>query len=157
MGGTPGQALVAASEGGEVVALEALHSSATPRDPLWRGMTLKANTAGLVANGDDFVLVASKDTNLYAFERITGQRRWAYPSGLELTKAPTVAGDLVVLPTSAGIVALNLETGDEMWKHANSHRFIVRAENRLLLLDEDEWVIHTVDAVSGEPLESHDV
>lgn len=157
VGAAPRQSLVAASEGGEVVALEALHHSATPKAAQWTGSTLDGNTAGLTSYDGDLVLVPSHDTNLYAYERITGHRRWAYASGVKLDRAAVVAGDRVFLPAAGGTRVLDVESGEELWSHETAGRFIVRDEKRALLLNEENCHVYTLDIATGEVLESNDV
>ncbi len=156
VGMAPRQTLVAASEGGEVVGMEALAHDAQPGDAIWTSSTLDRNTTDLVAIGNELVLVASRDTNLYAFNPITGQKVWAYPSGMSLTARPVVCGDMVFLPTKKGLIALGTEMGDVKWKNADCERFLTRDESQVVLLGNGGDLIHTLNAQTGEVLESHD-
>ncbi len=63
------------------------------------------------------VYVASTDSKLYALNATTGQLRWQYYAGGQLTKAPVATADTVYLPVPGqGLVAIDKTGSDSIRK-----------------------------------------
>lgn len=81
-----------------------------------------------VAIGGDYVIMATLDAHLIAFERMTGKVAWTaqladYKDGYSATSAPLIVGDLVYTGVAGGefgapgfIDAYDLKTGKQVWR-----------------------------------------
>ena len=81
-----------------------------------------------VAIGGDYVIMATLDAHLIAFERMTGKVAWTveladYKDGYSATSAPLIIGDLVYTGVAGGefgargfIDAYDLKTGKQVWR-----------------------------------------
>ena len=69
--------------------------------------------AGGVAVGDDVVVGAGGP--ITAYDRATGAPRWSIP-GSGGYSDPVIGDGVVVVPSDAGLVALDLESGEEVWR-----------------------------------------
>lgn len=67
----------------------------------------------------DMVVFGSSDGHVYALNRSTGKREWAYRTGGEVHSSPALAGELIVVGSWDGVVyALNKNTGALAWSVA---------------------------------------
>jgi outer membrane protein assembly factor BamB len=88
-----------------------------PVEPAWQVMLDAPPTApGAIAGERLYIPIATGE--LLALERETGLLVWTVP--IKTIRAPLVAGDLIVVATEDGVLALDSETGDERWAVALS-------------------------------------
>ena len=159
VGKAPKQTVYFAGLDGEVMALPAIAASGyAPDGAAWRSRAYDSNTADLVTDGSSHVLCASEDSKLYAFDRITGDTRWTFPSGTSLESSPVVGGGAVYQRVGDHLHAIDLGTGAVKWQFEHE-------------LDDDSWVaagddylyischdgLHSVDAATGKINRSYDV
>ncbi|MCC5854122.1 MAG: PQQ-binding-like beta-propeller repeat protein [Idiomarina sp.] len=68
---------------------------------------------------DDRVIFGSSDRHLYALNRESGKRLWAYQTGGEVHSSPALAGDLVIVGSWDGkVYAVNHSSGEPAWSFA---------------------------------------
>lgn len=75
-----------------------------------------ANAAPTVAEDTLFVV----DTALHALATDDGEERWSATTKQPITGAPAVDKGVVVVPTGAGIVAFDADTGKQRWRQTGS-------------------------------------
>lgn len=95
------------------------------------------------------ILLACRDTNLYATHASDMSKNWRYAAGARLIHRPTIAydpylkKDVVLQRTgeAGGLVALNLEDGEELWKQSQGFAPVALFENREAVAAEKTEVI----------------
>lgn len=100
----------------------ATSQAAGPTEPvaeLWQVSTGTALSTPVVADGT--LYVGGDDGVVRAFDARTGEDRWQQSVG-PTAHAPRVMGDLVYVPTTAAIVALDASDGTEIWRADTSGR-----------------------------------
>ncbi len=108
--------LYAAAEDGLLVCLPPNKASeGAPRRPSWRYKMAGRNTADLVVDSD-LLLVASGDSALYAFNRLSGVIKWKFFAGVPLKDEPQLIGDCVFQKVEETIHCLDRATGAEKWE-----------------------------------------
>ncbi len=77
--------------------------------------------APAVASSGDLVF-ATEEGMLYGIERRTGSRRWTYDAKSPLSGTPPVKGRAVFIgPRPGELVAIDTNTGDEIYRYTKSH------------------------------------
>lgn len=105
-----GSSIFAASEDGDVVAIER-----DSGDVLWR-TRLRTNVTGGVGAGEGLVMLGTENADVIVLDQSTGEELWRKPVSSEVLSAPQSNGDVVVAQTVDGkLVALDHETGVQRW------------------------------------------
>jgi outer membrane protein assembly factor BamB len=107
---------VAATDGAVIALSPKPARSAAPTKPEWIFTTQGPNRAEMAFAGD-LLLVASEDSSLYAFNRLTGYITWKHFAGVPLTKAPQVVGNNVYQLSDKTFACLSLENGAKKWTY----------------------------------------
>jgi eukaryotic-like serine/threonine-protein kinase len=123
-------------------------------DERWRFEAEVSGAAtGLVVDEDRvFVAIGGNDGTLYALDRDDGDLRWSRPESGCAT--PALGEGVVYAATIDGIVALESDSGDEVWSLPTG----TLIDSPLALVDDVLYfgeigsTVHAVDAESGEPL-----
>lgn len=159
VGKAPKQTVYFAGLDGEITALPAIAASGfAPNSAAWRGNSYDSNTADLVTDGSSHVLCASEDSKLYAFDRVTGDIRWTYPSGTPLEEAPTVGGGNVYQRVNDELHALDLGTGELKWRFAHElgkGDWVAASDSYLYIYT--DGALHHVNPADGTVKRSYDV
>ena len=124
-------------------------------------LTFRVWSPATVAGGIVLAGIATGGGGLYAFDAVTGRRKWSFVptfSGgtAHLTTPPAVAGDVVIASFGAehagAIIAVSLATGKELWRGpAPLLRAEVVAANGLAYLQVAPGEIQAVDVATGRP------
>jgi outer membrane protein assembly factor BamB len=90
-------------------------------EELWRHRLDGADVDAPVAATGETVVVATElgadgRDGVLALNAATGERRWAR-FDVDARRAPTVAGDVVLVPAARGVRALSLSDGADLWRH----------------------------------------
>ena len=109
-----------------------------------------------LATGQGFVIAASRDQYLWAFDAGSGEVRWRYFTESPLNTPPSVIGDRVLqwVP-SEGLVCLQLNPGDAveghvLWTIPDASGTIVGAiRGDALLFDNDSKTLRLIDMKNG--------
>src|SRR5690606_6214314 len=105
-----GDAVFAASHGGEVVAFNRADGRR-----LWRTDTRLDLTGGPGA-GENLVVVGSDSGDIVALDAATGETRWKTRINSEVLSAPAIASDTVLVRTTDGrLSALRVTDGSLIW------------------------------------------
>jgi outer membrane protein assembly factor BamB len=117
-----GEQLFAASFGGGLYCLDAHNGSVLWREADWTGIT------GLAAGPAGSLILVSADRGVARFEPSTRMAAWTKSLERGAFGVPQVAGDLVLIGDSRGsLVALYMETGEEVGRIDTGHGFAARA------------------------------
>ena len=66
---------------------------------------------------DKYVIIGSRDKNVYCLNRQTGERVWNFQTRAKVDSSPVVSGNRVYFGSGdRNLYALDLETGEEVWK-----------------------------------------
>ena len=136
VGGTKPFALEANSGDLEWQAEDAFTAMADRRSNRWTGARQLQQRVAMepsVAVADELVVVHEPDERLVALERSDGSTRWETP--LERIEpmavqyapswsSPAIAGDVVVVGTSQGLVAASLTDGEGLWRVSTESRVV---------------------------------
>ena len=109
-----------------------------------------------LATGSGFVLAASRDQYLWAFDAGNGEVRWRYFTESPLNTPPSVIGDRVLqwVP-SEGLVCLELDPGDaveghKLWTIPNATGSVVGSiRGDALIFDDEQKTLRIVDMANG--------
>lgn len=135
---------------GEVTALPAISANGlAPSSASWRSSTHDTNTADLVTDGTTSVYLASEDTKLYAFDRITGTIQWAYPTGSPLEVAPYLGDGMLYQPVDDDLLAIDASTGELAWTFEDKGARAVAAVGNKLYVRDGKGGLHQLDAATG--------
>lgn len=152
------QTLFFAGLDGEVTALPAVSAdSLAPSAAAWRRSTNDTNTADLVTDGTTSVFLASEDTKLYAFDRITGVIQWAYPTGSPLEEAPYLGDGMLYQPVEGDLLAIDASTGELKWTFEGKDARAVASVGNKLYVRDGKGKLHQLDAGSGTYVRAVDV
>ena len=88
------------------------------------GDSITASPAGT----NDLLVIASKDTYIYAYPRPGAELLWRAPMAYEISASPLVDGDALYIGTFKGyLYRLSLETGKIEWKFKTGEKIVSRA------------------------------
>jgi len=110
-----------------------------------------AGTSTEPINARGFLVVASLDQSVYAFEPRTGRMMWRYRTAAPLRVQPTPHADRVYVEiTGKGLTALNRATGAVLWESPEvSGTVIGVGRDRLIVWDDGMRVAFLVSPSSG--------
>jgi outer membrane protein assembly factor BamB len=112
----------AASFGAGLYALDLHNGSVVMRDAEWTGIT------SMAATDDGSLIVISADRGVARIDPLTRQARWVRVLERGSFGVPELFGDMVVLGDSRGsLVALDVDSGDEIGRIDAGHGFVARA------------------------------
>ena len=141
--------LYVASTDGSVVCLDPRPALGIPPDkPVWSFRTRGRNTAEL-AFSDKHLFVASEDSAVYAFDRLTGAVDWKYYAGCALKKAPQVQGDRVFLDTGREFLCMDEAKGTVLWTLEKGD-FLAAVVGKLAYVWTRDGTLALVDLAKGE-------
>lgn len=114
-----------------------------------------------LATGSGYVLAASRDQYLWAFDAGNGDVRWRYFTESPLNTPPTVIGDSVLqwVP-SEGLVCLELDSGDAIegkvrWKLPSASGTVVgQIHDNALIFDSDNKLLRLIDMKQGAEIKT---
>lgn len=108
-----------------------------------------ANAAPTVAEDTLFVV----DTTLRALATDDGSERWSAATKQPITGAPAVEGGVAVVPTGAGVVAFDSDTGRRRWRRTGSavHTTPAIARDRVFVGGFDGDLV-AFNLANGEPV-----
>jgi outer membrane protein assembly factor BamB len=156
-GEPPREVLYVASENGAVTAVEAAPAGGAPGLESWPSTTNGANRAALATTADGAILlVASEDTFLYGFDRISGEKRWAFGAQTPLRNRPYAVPGAVYVDTGREFVSLDAASGSVRWRAPGSYRFLVRSGGQTFALSGSSQVV-VFDDATGSPLGRYDM
>ena len=70
------------------------------------------------AVSDEFVVVGSRDENVYCFGNSEGSVRWKFKTLGEIDSSPVICGDKVIIGSSDGrLYMIDLSTGKKVWSY----------------------------------------
>lgn len=150
--GAPRQLVYFADHDEKIYALEARGAFDGAPSPAWMQQTFGPNTADLVLSGD-LLLVASEEGVLYALDRATGNRKWAYTSGQPIKATPAATANAVYFANEYGFHCLD-RAGNLLWQLKDG------SLSFLLERDGNTWVRHPGGGVqvfetkTGEPVDA---
>ena len=104
-----------------VAGLLALAASAPPAPPLVRQLWAVPYSPSdtLAVDGPSVFLNRGSPPTLTAYDLRTGKLRWSRPSGAGVADYGVVpAGDVLLVPTGGGTIALDAATGRQLWQSA---------------------------------------
>ncbi|MCB9844770.1 MAG: PQQ-binding-like beta-propeller repeat protein [Phycisphaeraceae bacterium] len=117
------------AESGQMAFLEAHTGELITRRAIYRGATVDP------AIGQDFLVVASRDQAVYAYEPATGRQVWRLPTPYPLTSQPVAHDGAVYLAIpERGMVALDEHTGREIWTNAEVTGVVIGVSRGRLLI-----------------------
>lgn len=150
---TGNQQLGVVARDGSVAVLDA-HTA----DARGRSYKLFAGSAHPPATDQRSVYIASLDQSLYAFDTVTGERRWRLRTDRPLSEAPTAHGGrvYVALPET-GLLAVDGRRGDIIWTAETLDRGSVIGTKSDELLFWDGKTLSVVDTRTGDIIESQDM
>jgi len=108
--GIDGDTIYAASENGNVVAVEI-----SSGDVLWR-QRLDSTISGGVGAAEGLVMIGTEAAEVVVLDQSTGEVLWTQAVSSEVLSAPQSNGDVVVAQTVDGkLVALDYTSGEQRW------------------------------------------
>lgn len=117
-----GEFVYAASFGGGLYCLDQRNGSVVWREPEWTGIT------GLAATEDGALILVSADRGVARFDLATRAASWLKPTERGSFGPPELRAGMVVIGDSKGsLVALDVDTGDELGRIDAGHGFVARA------------------------------
>lgn len=117
----------------------------------WRGRTHGAVKGQPVANRFS-ILVPADDGSLYALERSTGRDQWIFRTAQPLRVAPVAIDAQVYVLLDEATVALDAQTGRELWRRQDRAKPVLRRGGELLLSGGNQLLVAELD--SGRTLDS---
>jgi outer membrane protein assembly factor BamB len=116
-----GDRLFAASFAGGLYCLDAHNGSVLWREAEWTGIT------GLDLAADGSLILVSGDRGIVRFDPVTREALWIKALERGSFGTPQIASDLVLVGDSRGsLVALHIETGEELGRIEAGHGFVAR-------------------------------
>ena len=103
--------IVFATDAGNVVSIR-------PDEPreLWK-LEVSGGIVGPMVRDGESLFIASKDTNVYKVNILTGKLTWKYQAGAVLDTVPRVTRDVVYqYARNSGLAAIDRESGKCMWQ-----------------------------------------
>jgi outer membrane protein assembly factor BamB len=107
----------------------------------------------------DTVYIGSKDKNLYALNKKTGQERWSFASNSEVISTPVIEEQTVLFGTTArGLEAgefhaIYLQTGEEIW-HLKTEGAIYysspKIKNGIVYFGDKRGYLYAIDAKTSK-------
>jgi len=77
----------------------------------------------------DSVFVCSRDARMLSLTLNSGQLRWAFTSGTQITRQPRIIGnDVFVTPIHYGLFCLDSEDGGEKWRQLDAREFLAASD-----------------------------
>ncbi len=81
------------------------------------------------------LFVASKDTNVYRINLVTGRNDWKYPAGAVLNKGPLVTADVVYQYVhNKGLAAIGKESGKKLWLVDKGAEILAQADGKAYVI-----------------------
>lgn len=91
--------------------------------------------AGAIVRDANLLFVASKDTNVYKINILTGELVWRYQTGALLDRGPRVTGDVVYqYVRGKGLIAIDRKSGEFMWEVAGGVDLLAESERRAYVI-----------------------
>lgn len=141
------------SEDRGVYCYPAAPATAGAPEPTWLTETLGDNLAPMSVSrspAGDLVLVGSTAGDLWAWDRVTGERVWVLQSGSPITERPRSSGDQVYMRNEEGFFALARDDGAVLWR-ADQADFVVRRSDAVYVTPAP-GVLKALDPRTGEVL-----
>ena len=89
-------------------------------------------SAPLIKQGDEWIVLASEDFNVYCVHAMSGRTRWRFSAEAPILTAPVSVGDMIyILPEHRGMFQIDAETGIERWRSPHPTRFVAASPDRL--------------------------
>ncbi|MCC7146533.1 MAG: PQQ-like beta-propeller repeat protein [Phycisphaeraceae bacterium] len=105
----------------------------TGGDVRWGGRTFARNSAQPMMT-EYGAIIASQDTMIYCIATETGKDRWRFAARQPLNQAPILLGGVLFQPLGQnGLVAIDPQTGSELWRAKDNARPVGIDGDRLLL------------------------
>ncbi|MBQ8706459.1 MAG: outer membrane protein assembly factor BamB [Succinivibrionaceae bacterium] len=100
--------------------------------------------SGGVSLGFDKVFVGSENGYLYALDRGEGGLLWKFNAGEEIMSSPVSLADRVIVYTTSGrLIAVNDETGEEMWRTSDEYNDLsLRGTSNIAAVDGGKVLIY---------------
>jgi outer membrane protein assembly factor BamB len=84
----------------------------------------------------DLAYAASEDFNLYAVDIPRGKLLWRFTSGAPIKVKPAVLDrDVFIVADKRGLYRIDRETGEELWRNRDAHRFLSMNRKFVYALD----------------------
>ncbi|MHC4265580.1 MAG: outer membrane protein assembly factor BamB family protein [Planctomycetota bacterium] len=108
---------------------------------LWQFKARSGIAGSLVLDGGA-IFAASRDTNVYKIDVLTGQLLWKFQAQAILDKAPTVTENAVYQYVwGEGITAIDRAKGQLLWKIPRGLELLAEAGGRAYIMTEDETLV----------------
>ncbi|MEO1008854.1 MAG: PQQ-binding-like beta-propeller repeat protein [Planctomycetota bacterium] len=109
--------------------------------------------------GDRYLVVASEDQSLWAFDAGRSQHLWRVPTEAPLSRRPIVHQGIVYADLGeTGFHALDLRTGDVLWQAEDvSGELVAVRDDLLIVFDAEAEAIAQVDLFTGDVFARIDV
>jgi outer membrane protein assembly factor BamB len=112
--------------------------------------------AGALAYWPPLVLVASRDTYIYAIDENNGEHRWRYPLGSPISHPPiAIDGAVYLMPQDGGMHCLSCDDGALRWYSAKAQMLLAASATRLYAADRAGNTL-VLDAKSGGQMDTID-
>jgi outer membrane protein assembly factor BamB len=100
------------------------------------------------------VLVASRDTYIYAVDENNGEHRWRYPLGSPISRPPIVIdGAVYLMPQDGGMHCLSCDDGSLRWFSTKAQSLLAASATRLYAADRSGNTL-VLDTRSGGHLDT---
>jgi outer membrane protein assembly factor BamB len=121
---------------------------------LWSATTSKAiRTAPEVSHG--MVYVGDYGFRVYAFDAVTGERKWTFASRGSGVATPAIARGVVYVQGATNLYALEADSGHQLWRFntgATSAYFGATTVSRGIVYASGDSTLYALDATTGELL-----
>ncbi|MFC6722390.1 MULTISPECIES: outer membrane protein assembly factor BamB family protein [Halobacteriales] len=134
---------------GSITSVIPTNAQTSGKNPVWEFETNdRVISSPTIAS--DTVFFGSHDTNLYAIDRVSGDKKWEFETDNVVSSSPTVSGNTVFLGShDANLYAVDIEDGTELWRFEGDgpiissptvldDRIFVGSSTKLYALDEQE-------------------
>ena len=102
---------------------------------------------------NDKVIVGTDRGEVRAYQCKDGELKWVYEHGSRIFHRPCTDGKRVYFSSEVGIVAVNVEDGEEVWRLFRDHLngpILVLAEEGMVYVGGEDGFLYALDAMTGE-------
>jgi outer membrane protein assembly factor BamB len=142
------------TQAGEIIAVD--HETGSVKKRVSLGFDL--DIRGRLASGQYFV--GNTEGKLLCLDHGRNEVLWTYDCGEPITSAPTVAGELVVVPTESGVLHCVSTSGEFKWRYETAGSIYREAEGVLFrnnfLIGTAEGRVLCLDIWSGQMVWSYE-
>lgn len=105
----------------------------------------------------EYLFVADQNARMYCLNQNTGRVRWIFSGGTVIHHQPRVIGNrLYVIPHRRGLISIDVETGEELWRQQDAVEFVGASDNRIYASDTADNLL-ILDRVTGKLINALDL